>query len=109
MDTHPNHHAHANQHAYSYRHTNASADADLYTGAADGNLHASAADSDLFTQALRWGKDLVVADARAPKLLPLMPEAFGHVDEINYPRPPMPLVTDPIELSSMNADGESFP
>lgn len=43
------------------------------------------------------------------ELLPLMPEAFGQVDEISYPPPPRLPVTDPVELSSMNADGESFP
>ncbi len=47
-------------------------------------------------------------------LLPLMPEAFGRVDEIGYPRPALLPVTDPVELASDNAaraaDGEEqFP
>ncbi len=33
-------------------------------------------------------------------LLPLMPDAFGRVDQIIYPLPPILPITDPIELSS---------
>lgn len=36
-------------------------------------------------------------------LLPLMPDAFGRVDQIIYPLPPIQPITDPIELSSDNA------
>jgi len=32
-------------------------------------------------------------------LLPLMPEAFGAVDQIIYPLPPIRPITNPIELS----------
>jgi hypothetical protein len=32
-------------------------------------------------------------------LLPLMPDAFGQVDQIIYPIPPILPITDPIELS----------
>lgn len=32
-------------------------------------------------------------------LLPLMPDAFGAVDQIIYPLPPILPITDPIELS----------
>ena len=33
-------------------------------------------------------------------LLPLMPDAFGAVDQIIYPLPPILPITNPIELSS---------
>ena len=33
-------------------------------------------------------------------LLPLRPEAFGRVDQIMYPLPPIAPITDPIELSA---------
>ena len=33
-------------------------------------------------------------------LLPLMPDAFGRVDQIIYPLPPIQPITNPIELSS---------
>ena len=36
-------------------------------------------------------------------LLPLMPDAFGAVDQIIYPLPPILPITDPIELSSDGA------
>ncbi|MGJ8623259.1 MAG: cell division protein FtsL [Yoonia sp.] len=37
-------------------------------------------------------------------LLPLMPDAFGRVDQIIYPLPPILPITDPIELSSDRGD-----
>ncbi|WP_108814677.1 cell division protein FtsL [Loktanella sp. Alg231-35] len=33
-------------------------------------------------------------------LLPLMPDAFGAVDQVIYPAPPILPITNPIELSS---------
>ena len=54
--------------------------------------------------------DLAEMNFERLELLPLMPEAFGNVDEIAFPPPPRPVVTDPVQLSSDNADGEfSFP
>lgn len=31
-------------------------------------------------------------------LLPLMPDAFGRVDQVSYPLPPLLPITDPIEV-----------
>lgn len=39
-------------------------------------------------------------------LLPIMPEAFGRIEQVNYPPEPLPAITEPIELSSDNADQE---
>ena len=36
-------------------------------------------------------------------LLPLMPDAFGDVDQIRFPQAPLLPITDPISLSSDNA------
>ena len=55
-------------------------------------------------------RDLAELNYSRLELLPLMPEAFGNIDEISYPRAPRLPITDPIELSSDNAEGEaSFP
>ncbi|KPP92076.1 MAG: hypothetical protein HLUCCA08_07075 [Rhodobacteraceae bacterium HLUCCA08] len=39
-------------------------------------------------------------------LLPIMPEAFGRIEQIAYPPLPLPAITEPIELSSDNAGME---
>ncbi|SFS14520.1 cell division protein FtsL [Yoonia litorea] len=40
-------------------------------------------------------------------LLPLMPEAFGSVDQVAFPQQPLLPITNAIELSSDNAGSES--
>ncbi len=40
-------------------------------------------------------------------LLPLMPEAFGHVSELSFPLPPLPAGIDPVNLAF--EDGVTYP
>ncbi|KAA9009837.1 cell division protein FtsL [Histidinibacterium aquaticum] len=40
-------------------------------------------------------------------LLPLMPEAFGRIDTINFPVPPLSPITDPVEIA--HEPGVEFP
>ena len=40
-------------------------------------------------------------------LLPLMPEAFGSVERIAFPLPPLSPITDPVEIA--HEDGVEFP
>lgn len=39
-------------------------------------------------------------------LLPLTPEQFGHVDQVAFPEPELPPITDPIETMAQT-DGEA--
>ena len=51
-------------------------------------------------------RDLAEINFERLGLLPLHPDQFGVVDQIIYP-PPEPLtITDPVDVSTMNADEE---
>ena len=51
-------------------------------------------------------RDLAELNFDRLELLPLMPEAFGRVDQVAYPLPDLLPITSPIELSS---DGAILP
>ncbi len=51
-------------------------------------------------------RDLVELNFDRLRLLAFMPEAFGNVEDVPYPPPPLPDLFGPIELSSAGATGE---
>ena len=42
-------------------------------------------------------------------LLPLRPDQFGRVDEVVYPRDPELIITDAVDVSTLNADTQTNP
>ncbi|QQA44156.1 cell division protein FtsL [Pelagovum pacificum] len=54
-------------------------------------------------------RDLTELNYSRLELLPLMPDGFGRIDEVNFPIPPLSPILDPVEIASQNADGEEFP
>jgi hypothetical protein len=43
------------------------------------------------------------------ELLPFRAEQFGRIDQVAYPQPELPPITEPIELSHMNDREEALP
>ena len=54
-------------------------------------------------------RDLAELNFERLRLLPIMPDAFGHVDQIAYPVPVLGPITDSIEISSDNAPDSEEP
>ncbi|XDA99440.1 cell division protein FtsL [Sulfitobacter sp. LCG007] len=54
-------------------------------------------------------RDLAELNFDRLSLLPLMPDQFGQVDEVGYPRPPELDIRNAVDISHMPVDGESFP
>ena len=51
-------------------------------------------------------RDLSEINFERLELLPLMPDQFGEVDQIAFPPEPLLPITDPVDVSTMNADEE---
>jgi hypothetical protein len=48
-------------------------------------------------------RDLAVLNFDRLGLLPMHPDQFGQVDEVAYPPAPLLPITDPVDVSTMNA------
>lgn len=53
-------------------------------------------------------RDLTVMNFTRLELLPFSPDQFGMVDQIAFPPPPLLPITDPIDVSTMNAEEDSL-
>ena len=49
-------------------------------------------------------RDLTVINFDRLELLPLHPDQFGQVDQVAYPPKPLLPITNPVDVSTMNAD-----
>ncbi len=49
-------------------------------------------------------RDLAELNFERLQLLPLHPDQFGQADEVQYPAPELLPITDPVDVSSMNAE-----
>jgi hypothetical protein len=51
-------------------------------------------------------RDLAEINFDRLMLLPLLPDQFGAVDEVQYPAPELLPITDPVDVSTMNGTEE---
>jgi hypothetical protein len=51
-------------------------------------------------------RDLAELNYERLQLLPLLPDQFGQVDEVQYPAPDLLPITDPVDVSTMNGQEE---
>jgi hypothetical protein len=49
-------------------------------------------------------RDLAELNFERLQLLPLHPDQFGQVDEVQYPAPELLPITDPVDVSTMNSE-----
>jgi hypothetical protein len=49
-------------------------------------------------------RDLAELNFERLQLLPLHPDQFGQADEVQYPAPELLPITDPVDVSTMNAE-----
>ncbi len=49
-------------------------------------------------------RDLAEINYERLELLPLHPDQFGQIDQVAYPQPPLLPITDPVDVSTMNAE-----
>lgn len=49
-------------------------------------------------------RDLTELNFERLQLLPLHPDQFGQVDEVQYPAPDLLPITNPVDVSTMNAE-----
>ncbi|MEQ6203572.1 cell division protein FtsL [Sulfitobacter sp. HNIBRBA2951] len=49
-------------------------------------------------------RDLAELNFERLQLLPLHPDQFGQADEVQYPAPDLLPITNPVDVSSMNAE-----
>ncbi len=51
-------------------------------------------------------RDLAELNFERLQLLPLHPDQFGQVDEVQYPVAPLPPITNSVDVSTMNSEND---